>query len=78
MAVPSFEPLYVLNTTTRWKNIIMLQLPTLPEPTEIEIETTNYCNARCVACPRNKLMAPKGYMDEQVFSVLLEKYSHML
>ncbi|MCX7747704.1 MAG: radical SAM protein [Clostridia bacterium] len=50
------------------------KLPEFPEPTEIEIELTNYCNANCVACPRDELTAEKGYMQSETFYSILNKY----
>jgi radical SAM protein with 4Fe4S-binding SPASM domain len=40
-------------------------------PPEIWIENTNYCNAHCVMCPREKLTRPKGYMDLELFRKLI-------
>lgn len=51
-------------------------LPDLPEPTEIEIEVTNHCNASCIACPRQSLSAPKGFMSEAIFHRIIETYSN--
>lgn len=51
-----------------------IRLSERPEPTEVEIELTNYCNASCVACPRDQLTAEKGFMDDDTFYTIIEKY----
>jgi len=50
-------------------------LPDYPQPTEIEIELTNYCNAACTACPRDQLTAEKGFMSDDVYYTILTKYA---
>ncbi|RCX11133.1 4Fe-4S single cluster protein [Anaerobacterium chartisolvens] len=47
-----------------------------PEPTEVELELTNHCNASCLACPRDQLTAEKGFMDEDTFHTIIEKYEN--
>lgn len=51
-----------------------VRLPDVPEPTEVEIELTNACNAVCTACPRNNLEAPKGVMKAEVFHNIIDQY----
>jgi len=51
-----------------------IKLPSSPEPIEIEIELTNNCNAACVACPRHELDAPRGFLTDEVFYAIVEKY----
>jgi sulfatase maturation enzyme AslB (radical SAM superfamily) len=51
------------------------RLPEIPEPTEVEIEFTNICNAVCTACPRNDLVVPKGYMEPSLFYDAIDKYA---
>jgi MoaA/NifB/PqqE/SkfB family radical SAM enzyme len=48
-------------------------LPNEPACTQVEIEFTNYCNARCVACPRSD-MPSYGFMTEQTLSTIVEVY----
>jgi len=52
-----------------------ITLPDTPEPTEVEIELTNACNAVCTACPRNNLEAPKGVMKAEVFRRIVDQYA---
>lgn len=52
----------------------MFILPIIPEPTEIEIEVTNHCNANCVACPRDKLGVKKGMMSMKTFRYIIDKF----
>lgn len=39
---------------------------------EIRIEPTNYCNSKCVMCPREKLTRTKGVMDFQLFKDIID------
>ena len=49
-------------------------LPSGHLPTQVEIEFTNVCNARCVACPRHDM--PKyGYLAKATLERILELYS---
>lgn len=52
----------------------MHTLPLYPQPVEVEIELTNFCNATCVACPRHEITAPNNYMNDEVFNTILSKY----
>ncbi|MFA5034749.1 MAG: radical SAM/SPASM domain-containing protein [Candidatus Margulisiibacteriota bacterium] len=38
-----------------------------------EVELTNFCNAKCVFCPRDALTRPKGYMSFDLFKTIIEK-----
>lgn len=51
----------------------MLKYPKEPEPFRIEIEATNYCNAKCTICPRDKLVRPKGFMEPKTFYNIIDK-----
>lgn len=53
-------------------------MPDIPQPTEIEIELTNYCNAECIACPRDHITVEQGLMTEKTFGNILLKYKHYL
>lgn len=39
----------------------------------IEIEATNFCNASCLMCPRDKLTRPKGHMSWETFRLIADK-----
>lgn len=54
-----------------------IELPALPEPTEVEIEVTNHCNARCIACPRHAISAARGFMAETTFGQIIEAYASL-
>lgn len=40
---------------------------------EIRIENTNFCNARCVICPREKMTRPKVFMPMYHFEYLVDQ-----
>lgn len=42
-------------------------------PLQIRIENTNYCNARCIICPREKLTRPMGTMGFEFFKSLVNQ-----
>ena len=45
-----------------------------PEPYVFNIETTNYCNMRCVMCPRTSLMTRKNqWIDGRLFEESLDQ-----
>ncbi len=39
--------------------------------TEVRIETTNFCNAKCLMCPRDEMTRPKDIMDYDHFCDLV-------
>lgn len=49
-------------------------LPVVPEPTEVEIELTNSCNAACAVCPRDALPKQKGMMSDATFRRVVDNY----
>ncbi|WP_428559773.1 MAG: radical SAM/SPASM domain-containing protein [Solidesulfovibrio sp. DCME] len=51
------------------------RLPSTPEPTEVEIELTNICNASCSMCPRGALTEHRGMMSEATFTRVVESYA---
>jgi len=46
----------------------------LNEITEVEVELTNYCNAKCIACPRETLTVEKGFMNDSTFYEIVDHY----
>jgi len=44
-----------------------------PFPQDVVVETTAYCNLRCVMCPQKDLTRPRGYMDTKVFRMIVEE-----
>ncbi|MBN2251890.1 MAG: SPASM domain-containing protein [Candidatus Altiarchaeota archaeon] len=40
---------------------------------DINIETTNVCNAKCVFCPRNTMTRETGFMDMRTFRGIVDK-----
>jgi 2-polyprenyl-3-methyl-5-hydroxy-6-metoxy-1,4-benzoquinol methylase/pyruvate-formate lyase-activating enzyme len=42
-------------------------------PTDIYLEVTNYCNAKCVMCPNGNLRRPKGVMEEKLFKWIINQ-----
>jgi len=48
-----------------------------PFPRRVSVEVTNYCNQRCVLCPRQDFTRPLGFMDRAVFErIALECARH--
>lgn len=47
-------------------------------PRQIWIENTNYCNARCIMCPREKHTRIRGVMDFFLFEKLIKEISHFI
>ena len=41
--------------------------------TEVRIENTNFCNANCVICPREKMTRKKVTMSNRHFNILVEQ-----
>ena len=44
---------------------------------EIRFEVTNMCNARCIMCPREKMMRPQGVMDMDLYIRVLDEARKM-
>ena len=42
-------------------------------PEEIRVENTNFCNAHCAMCPREKLSRPKGTMSLENFQKIVDQ-----
>lgn len=42
-------------------------------PFSLQIEPTNYCNVRCLSCPRDRMTRPKGYMSLGVFTKIIDQ-----
>lgn len=47
--------------------------PDIPDPYSIEIEVTNYCNAKCVFCSHKDSKRIKGFMDISLFANWISK-----
>ncbi len=45
----------------------------LPWPSQILIENTNCCNARCVMCPRDTLSRKSGFMEFALFEKIMKE-----
>ena len=41
-------------------------------PRVVAIETTNYCNAKCVFCPNNTLKRNRRHMSDALFEEIIE------
>ncbi len=44
-----------------------------PFPSRISIELTNYCNQRCILCPRQRFTRPLGFMDADVYERVVKE-----
>jgi MoaA/NifB/PqqE/SkfB family radical SAM enzyme len=44
-------------------------------PQVIQLEVTNYCNAKCILCPYTKITRPKGYMPWHIFEKIINECS---
>jgi len=42
-------------------------------PRRINIEPTNYCNLRCIHCPRQIMKREKGFMDFSLFKKIIDE-----
>lgn len=42
-------------------------------PTQIFIETTNFCNSNCKMCPHRKMKREKGYMSQGLFEKIINE-----
>jgi len=42
-------------------------------PSMVQIEITNYCNARCIMCPHDKLSREIGHIDQRLFTKLIDE-----
>lgn len=42
-------------------------------PSEVAVETTGRCNARCVFCPHNELMRKNEYMNDEMFLRIVDQ-----
>lgn len=42
-------------------------------PFNLVIETSNFCNARCLMCPHQKMKRPKKVMKKEVFEAIIQK-----
>ncbi len=50
--------------------------PPIPEPLRVEMEPTNFCNANCEFCPRDKMKRKLGHMDFNKYSMFLSKLNN--
>jgi radical SAM protein with 4Fe4S-binding SPASM domain len=41
-------------------------------PPSLQLEPTNYCNIRCISCPRDRMEREKGYMDFNLFQKIID------
>jgi radical SAM protein with 4Fe4S-binding SPASM domain len=41
-------------------------------PSQLAIETVNYCNAKCIMCPSQKMKRQKGIMDTEVHRKIID------
>ena len=44
----------------------------MEEPRCLQIETHNYCNAKCVFCPVPKLERKRGFMSDELFKKIID------
>jgi MoaA/NifB/PqqE/SkfB family radical SAM enzyme len=42
-------------------------------PKRFHIETTNFCNAKCIMCPHEKMNREKGYMSWKLFKKIIKE-----
>lgn len=46
-------------------------------PKLLNIEPSNYCNLKCIMCPRDKMTRPQGKMSMELFSSILTQAAEM-
>lgn len=39
----------------------------------VDMELTNQCGSKCLMCPRDSILRPKGFMRENVFAIISKK-----
>lgn len=44
-----------------------------PFPLDVIVETSSYCNMRCIMCPYSTLKRPKGEMDFNIFKKIIDE-----
>lgn len=56
-----------------------LRHDTIPNglPDVMQIETTSYCNLRCVFCPYDELSRSKGHMNIDLFNEIISQMDHV-
>jgi len=42
-------------------------------PSVFHIETTNFCNAKCVMCPHEKITRPRSHMPWELFTKIIDE-----
>lgn len=52
--------------------IIPLFLKTRKKPLSLQIELTNYCNLRCISCPRDSMKREKGYIEFALYKKIID------
>jgi len=64
-----------LNMPVKWASYRMetLAAPTFPD--RVYIESTNYCNLKCIMCPTGLgvIRRPKGYMDMKLYRAIVDE-----
>jgi hypothetical protein len=43
-----------------------------PVPPSLQLEPTNFCNLRCVSCPRDNMTREKGFMEFNLFKKIID------
>ena len=69
-----------LNMPVKWAayNMEALSSPTYPD--RVYIESTNYCNLKCIMCPTGLgvIKRPKGYMDMKLYRSILDEIGPLI
>ena len=64
-----------LNMPVKWASYRLetLTAPTFPD--RVYIESTNYCNLKCIMCPTGLgvIQRPKGYMDMRLYRAIVDE-----
>lgn len=63
---------WIFSNIIRYESDALLRCP----PT-INLETTNFCNAKCIMCPHAKMTRKKGIMDFDLFRKIMDDLNDM-
>ena len=64
-----------LNMPVKWASYQMETLAAPTYPDRVYIESTNYCNLKCIMCPTGLgvIQRPKGYMDMKLYRAIIQE-----
>jgi MoaA/NifB/PqqE/SkfB family radical SAM enzyme len=69
-----------LNMPVMWATYRMEELSGPTYPDRVYIESTNYCNLKCIMCPTGLgvIQRPKGYMDMRLYHAIMDEIGPLI